>query len=198
MSSLAAGSGPGGANEGSRWEGSPAGRDAPTGHATEDALRPGGARAEGSARSPEVSLRSTSGYLLPSLRDGGMAATPAFIPLKPAMNRKRGLVEFSPPSKKSGSEARSLKNRPFSTSWLFLHCGIAIPQRGMTIPRHGMAVPRHGTTVLWHGMAILRRWTTVPGHGRAILRSRKAIPRHGTAILWRRMTIRRRRWMAHP
>ena len=96
--------------------------------------------------------------------------------------------------------ARSLfpKNGPFPESWLFLHCGIAIPWRGTTVPRHGTAVLRRGTAVPRSGTTILRCGTTVPWRGTAILRSCKAVPRHGTVILWRGMTIRRRWWMAHP
>ena len=60
--SIAAVSGPGGANKGSRWEGSTAGRDAPTGELVEGIPRPGGAHDEVSHRQSHAPRRGAHTY----------------------------------------------------------------------------------------------------------------------------------------
>jgi hypothetical protein len=55
---IGAGFGPSGANEGSRWEGSTAGRDAPTGSSAEELPRPSGAHDEGAQRQSHAPCRS--------------------------------------------------------------------------------------------------------------------------------------------
>ena len=68
--SIAAASGPSGANESSRWEGSTAGRDAPTGKLVKGIPRPGGAHAEGSHRQ---SMRPAGAHTHTVHQSGGCA-----------------------------------------------------------------------------------------------------------------------------
>ncbi len=124
---------PSGANEGSRWEGSTAGRAAPTGNSVQEVPRPSGAHDAGAVRpshAPRWGARTPptdpvgalgftklpTGYLHARLR---REETAKFIPPKTAVNQKVGL--------------RSLR------FWLFVTAGVLSHPAGKTTLK--LAVP---------------------------------------------------------